>query len=791
MMTIRTLRVRLLRLRGQEGMSLIELLIALTVFALVVSGAAIGMGSTLAMVSSNRHRSVAANLAAAEMDKVRGSDFATLPLGDVTTTRNVGGINYTVLRNTGWIADPASASECDPPPNVSLSYLRVSVQVTWQFMAGVRPVQNQTILTPPIGAYDVNSGHLAVRVKDRDAGPGNGHVVKVYDGPTLVAQKTTIDGCAFFEFLEAGGYTVLIETAGHVDGQGVNPAEVQTSVLRGSITSVEFDYDDAATIEVTPIGLAGYIAPDGMGLTVANTGLEIGVEAFPGASAGAGGGVSCPPITVNPDQDAYLDEDNGSSNFGSSTTLRVRSREDDDNGENMRSLIRFPLPTIPAGCALVDAKLRLNATSSTGSTRTIQVRRVSQAWTESTVTWNNQPSTTSTGAVNGTSGAGIREWTVTGQVSSMYSGTNNGFRLEDTNEDSFSGPSQTYASSEATSTLPELVLTFQDTSIPICNPTTVTSNADARIRQDQPTNNSQSFGTRARTGEARRSVVKFPLPTPPTGCQFAGATLRMYQSGGSSGRVLQIYRATSNWTETGVTWNTQPTTTGSPAITTSGSTGFKTWDVGTMVAAQYAGTNHGFLLRDATETSSSDIDTTFHPREDTNDPELVVTWTAIPPVPPEPSGNAVLVGTPLFPYLSGYQAWAGTCEDADPESQLPDDGGARYPGAQREPATATTPGTTSTGTTTMKSVDITVLQADNSPVAGASVVAVHGSDNGCPAGELLQLGTTDVNGNRKSLLPYGQWSIEVKDKTPVTAWPSHLLSPVTANPEVVAVTVNP
>ena len=86
-------------------------------------------------------------------------------------------------------------------------------------------------------------------------------------------------------------------------------------------------------------------------------------------------------------------------------------------------------------------------------------------------------------------------------------------------------------------------------------------------------------------------------------------------------------RVNAAWTEGGVTWTNQPATTGTAvtAVTPSGS-GTMTWNVTSMVQAMAAGTNHGFLLRDASTTG--DAEQGFHAREKAPDqpPRLVVTF---------------------------------------------------------------------------------------------------------------------------------------------------------------------
>jgi hypothetical protein len=123
-----------------------------------------------------------------------------------------------------------------------------------------------------------------------------------------------------------------------------------------------------------------------------------------------------------------------------------------------------------------------------------------------------------------------------------------------------------------------------------------------------------------------RALVRFSLPTVPTGCALQSATLRLYAASSRSGRTLEALRVNASWTEAGVTWATQPAATGA-AITTASGSGYRQWAVTPMVEAMYAGANHGFLVRDATE--NQDAEQQFHAREKgENIPQLVVTFAA-------------------------------------------------------------------------------------------------------------------------------------------------------------------
>ncbi len=149
---------------------------------------------------------------------------------------------------------------------------------------------------------------------------------------------------------------------------------------------------------------------------------------------------------VTPVADTYVDENAPTANFGGGASLLLRSRF---NNKNQRALVRFNLPSIPAGCSLTGASLKLFA-SAFDPGRTIDVFRAGGAWAEGTVDWNTAPATAGA-ATSRTSAAGNLYWDTTAQVQAMYSGTNNGFVVRDRTE-SAPGPGaqQTYQAREGT-----------------------------------------------------------------------------------------------------------------------------------------------------------------------------------------------------------------------------------------------------------------------------------------------------------------------------------------------------
>ncbi len=163
------------------------------------------------------------------------------------------------------------------------------------------------------------------------------------------------------------------------------------------------------------------------------------------------------------------------------------------------------------------------------------------------------------------------------------------------------------------------------------NPVTLSANADAWIDQNSSSSNYGSdsiLKVMSKSGNNFRALVRFNLPTPPTGCVVQSATLRLYSPSWKTGRTLQALRVNVNWAENGVTWSNQPATAGTAVTTTSGS-GYRQWNVSALVQVMYGGSNYGFLIRDANE--NQDAEQQFHSREKGETmPQLVITFGPAP-----------------------------------------------------------------------------------------------------------------------------------------------------------------
>ena len=193
----------------------------------------------------------------------------------------------------------------------------------------------------------------------------------------------------------------------------------------------------------------------------------------------------------------------------------------------------------------------------------------------------------------------------------------------------------------------------------VVSPTTTTGEADTYVDQAHATTNNgtgNAVDTDSNLNGNQRIYLSFTLSKclvaiPSTATVLSASVLLAANKFATTCRTLDIFRVTGTWTETGVTWNTQPTpattssntpassskTSSSVTIGTLSTCGAHTnntlvaWNVTTDVAAFVAGTatNDGWMIRDDAEDGATQ-QTGFVSREGGNlatAPRLLITYT--------------------------------------------------------------------------------------------------------------------------------------------------------------------
>lgn len=163
--------------------------------------------------------------------------------------------------------------------------------------------------------------------------------------------------------------------------------------------------------------------------------------------------------------DSYVSQASAASNFGTATTLNVRSSA----AANMRAFVQFSLSTcsIPANALITNGELKLFMSSAPTASRTYDAHRVTASWAEGTITWTNQPAVAASATASvatGTTSSVTLKWNVTSDVQAFLDGTssNFGWRIKDQTEDAATARTGQFRSAEYTtaSQRPILEITY-------------------------------------------------------------------------------------------------------------------------------------------------------------------------------------------------------------------------------------------------------------------------------------------------------------------------------------------
>jgi hypothetical protein len=169
--------------------------------------------------------------------------------------------------------------------------------------------------------------------------------------------------------------------------------------------------------------------------------------------------VSLTPVTLRNANDTYVVAGVPAANYAGATSILTKAT---GTGSQVNGLIYFARG-FPFGVTIVSATLKLYQVGTEAGSHTINLQRVTAAWNVSTVTWNNQPASTSTGQVVKTQGAGSggAEWAfdVTAHIQLIADGNTAwyGWKLVSTTDEYLS-----FYSTQAATLKPVLEITYSD-----------------------------------------------------------------------------------------------------------------------------------------------------------------------------------------------------------------------------------------------------------------------------------------------------------------------------------------
>jgi prepilin-type N-terminal cleavage/methylation domain-containing protein len=255
-----------------EGMSLVEVLVAMMIFAVISTGIIFTMLSMLSVTRDSRARQVALNLASEEVDDVRttGDLFELL---DANRSVQVNDTTYHVKRSTRWVTDPGQDLQCGTSGSAAgstLRYKRVNVEVTWDNMRSQTvPVRSDTVVSPDSHLNDPTLGTILVSVLSGDGSGRPGVAVGAsVSSPANGARPLTVNpaatdaqGCTYILKVAPGNYDIKVTRAGYVDHKQNPTGTMTVGVGPGASASAGFQYDQAA--KVTTRLAANYVPAAG------------------------------------------------------------------------------------------------------------------------------------------------------------------------------------------------------------------------------------------------------------------------------------------------------------------------------------------------------------------------------------------------------------------------------------------------------------------------------------------------------------------------------------------------
>jgi Tfp pilus assembly protein PilV len=214
------------RMAGEEGDTLIEVVISVALISMVVIAVLFGLDSTNRATSASRARSQADVLAQEDEEQLRSEPVRRL--GEIERSKEVklGSTTYTIKTTSKYIADATSTASCTSSV-AKADYLKTISTVTWSSMGPSGGVVETGVISPPADSA------LIVQVEESGT-PLAGATVNAI-GPAPSASKyeleTSTNGCAVLA-LSPGEYTINASKTGYVDPNGYANTDSDPSVTQ-------------------------------------------------------------------------------------------------------------------------------------------------------------------------------------------------------------------------------------------------------------------------------------------------------------------------------------------------------------------------------------------------------------------------------------------------------------------------------------------------------------------------------------------------------------------------------
>lgn len=251
-MSLRDLRRRLDH--ADDGLSIVEVIVAFMVFAVVAVGMLYSMASISRFTYDTEKRETAANLALAELDRVQAVADAFAVTNQPAQTVTVDGVDYTVDTSLSWVGtDGTTVGSCGTAGvGTNLQYKSVNVTVSWPNMLPTSVVRLDSALAPGSRVNDPSYGTILVNTYGFD-GTGRSDVTVTVTPKTGGAaitetiKPTDADGCTYVLKVSPGTYTVKVAKSNYIETKQNSSFSIDKPVTAGNTTTVSVEYDQQAS----------------------------------------------------------------------------------------------------------------------------------------------------------------------------------------------------------------------------------------------------------------------------------------------------------------------------------------------------------------------------------------------------------------------------------------------------------------------------------------------------------------------------------------------------------------
>lgn len=291
--------------RDEAGLTLVEILVAMTIFGIISVGIAAGVTASLVNTRDSQNREAALNLAASQIDLVRSvTDVFTV--NDTAGPANVvvGGVAFHVSRETNWVTSSGGDASCGAnAAGSTLLYKRVTISVTWDGMRSTdAPAVADTLLAPNSRINDPTKGTILVHVfgvdgSDRpnvsvNAVPTPGVTGNTATALTVTPADTDIQGCSYILKVTPGTYDVTVSKTGYIadDNKTLGSAVKTVGVAAGASASASFQFENAglfsSALAVNAGATTGILTPTNLDLTFLSSSYGNFVKSSTGSAIG-------------------------------------------------------------------------------------------------------------------------------------------------------------------------------------------------------------------------------------------------------------------------------------------------------------------------------------------------------------------------------------------------------------------------------------------------------------------------------------------------------------------------